>query len=155
MSRDLLADVPTALEGVDQSQAVQGAQEGPELGARVGLSRNSANTAMALLESRNLVLRPEDRKYRTYYLHPHVASYASQEELEEVIQDAAERIEAGDLPEITAPAVRDRAAQAPVPTPPGGPGRRIGRPAKARAPRRCRFHGSGAPSPQSNVGARI
>ncbi|WP_445282583.1 hypothetical protein [Streptomyces sp. DSM 118148] len=36
-----------------------------ELGARVGLSRNSANTAMALLESRNLVLRPKDRKYRT------------------------------------------------------------------------------------------
>jgi hypothetical protein len=30
-------------------------------GARVGLSRNSANTAMALLESRNLVLRPQDR----------------------------------------------------------------------------------------------
>ncbi|MEK8141927.1 hypothetical protein NKH18_02480 [Streptomyces sp. M10(2022)] len=77
-----------------------------ELGARVGLSRNSANTAMALLESRNLVLRPEDRKYRTYYLHPYIASYATQEELEETIQDAAERIEAGELPEITAPCTR-------------------------------------------------
>ncbi|MEU9110165.1 hypothetical protein AB0D54_38765 [Streptomyces xanthophaeus] len=74
-----------------------------ELGARVGLSRNSANTAMALLESRNLVLRPEDRKYRTYYLHPYVASYASQEELEEAIEDASERIATGELPEITAP----------------------------------------------------
>ncbi|MEU1175362.1 hypothetical protein [Streptomyces microflavus] len=74
-----------------------------ELGARVGLSRNSANTAMALLESRNLVLRPQDRKYRTYYLHPYIASYATQEELEETVQDAAERIEAGELPEITAP----------------------------------------------------
>jgi DNA-binding IclR family transcriptional regulator len=74
-----------------------------ELGARVGLSRNSANTAMALLESRNLVLRPVDRKYRTYYLHPYIASYASQEELEDAIQDAAERIAEGELPEITAP----------------------------------------------------
>ncbi|WP_064457879.1 hypothetical protein [Streptomyces hygroscopicus] len=59
-----------------------------ELGARVGLSRNSTNTAMGLLESRNLVLRPKDRKYRTYYLHPYIASYASQEELEEAIEDA-------------------------------------------------------------------
>lgn len=74
-----------------------------ELGARVGLSRNSANTAMALLESRNLVLRPKDRKYRTYYLHPYIASYASQEVLEQAIQVAAERIAAGDLPDITAP----------------------------------------------------
>ncbi|MFC8311639.1 hypothetical protein ACFUMJ_24310 [Streptomyces olivaceus] len=46
---------------------------------------------------------PTDRKYRTYYLHPYVASYSSQEELEEAIEDAAERIEAGELPEITAP----------------------------------------------------
>ncbi|MFJ5741146.1 hypothetical protein [Streptomyces microflavus] len=69
----------------------------------MGLSRNSANTAMTLLESRNLVLRPQDRKYRTYYLHPYIASYATQEELEETIQDAAERIEAGELPENTAP----------------------------------------------------
>lgn len=74
-----------------------------ELGARVGLSRNSTNTAMSLLESRNLVLRPKDRKYRTYYLHPYIASYASQEEMEEAIQHAAERIETGELPEITAP----------------------------------------------------
>jgi DNA-binding IclR family transcriptional regulator len=74
-----------------------------ELGARVGLSRNSANTAMALLESRNLVLRPVDRKYRTYYLHPYIASYATQEELEDAIQDAAERIAQDELPEITAP----------------------------------------------------
>jgi DNA-binding IclR family transcriptional regulator len=74
-----------------------------ELGARVGMSRNSANTAMALLESRNLVLRPEDRKYRTYYLHPYIASYASQEELQEALRDAAERIAAGELPDITAP----------------------------------------------------
>ncbi|MFJ2008032.1 hypothetical protein [Streptomyces chartreusis] len=74
-----------------------------ELGARVGLSRNSANTAMALLESRNLVLRPVDRKYRTYYLHPYIASYASQEELEDAIEDAAVRIAEGELPDITAP----------------------------------------------------
>ncbi|MFE6497030.1 hypothetical protein [Streptomyces sp. NPDC057748] len=78
-----------------------------ELGARVGLSRNSANTAMALLENRNLVLRPTNsegrRKYRTYYLHPYVASYASQEDLEEAIQDAAVRITDGELPDITAP----------------------------------------------------
>ncbi|MER6639126.1 hypothetical protein [Streptomyces microflavus] len=74
-----------------------------ELGARVGLSRNSANTAMSLLESRNLVLRPEDRKYRTYYLHPHIASYASQEELEDALEEVAERIEVGELPEITVP----------------------------------------------------
>ncbi|MFD0396453.1 hypothetical protein ACFQ3Z_46390 [Streptomyces nogalater] len=64
----------------------------------MGLSRNSANTAMALLESRNLVLRPKDRKYRTYYLHPYIASYASQEELEEAIEDAAERIDAANCP---------------------------------------------------------
>ncbi|MQS07633.1 helix-turn-helix domain-containing protein [Streptomyces alkaliphilus] len=74
-----------------------------ELAARVGLSRNSANTAMALLESRNLVLRPEDRKYRTYYLHPYIASYASPEDLEDALQDAAERIATGELPEITVP----------------------------------------------------
>jgi DNA-binding IclR family transcriptional regulator len=74
-----------------------------ELAARVGLSRNSANTAMGLLESRNLVLRPKDRKYRTYYLHPYIASYASQEELEDAIEDAAERIAAEELPEIAAP----------------------------------------------------
>lgn len=74
-----------------------------ELGARVGLSRNSANTAMSLLESRNLVLRPEDRKYRTYYLHPYIASYGSQEELEDALEEAAERIVTGELPEITVP----------------------------------------------------
>ncbi|GAA2522846.1 hypothetical protein [Streptomyces longisporus] len=74
-----------------------------ELGARVGLSRNSANTAMALLESRHLVLRPVDRKYRTYYLHPYIASYATQEELEDAIEDAAVRIAEGELPDITAP----------------------------------------------------
>ncbi|MFI7344030.1 hypothetical protein ACIBUY_39565 [Streptomyces sp. NPDC050085] len=78
-----------------------------ELGALVGLSRNSANTAMALLENRNIVLRPKDRsgrrKYRTYYLHPYIASYATQEQLEDAIQDASERIVDGELPEITAP----------------------------------------------------
>ncbi|GGY21607.1 hypothetical protein GCM10010358_83790 [Streptomyces minutiscleroticus] len=58
---------------------------------------------MALLESRDPVLRPEERTHRTYYLHPYIASYASQEGLREAIQDAAERIEDGELPEISAP----------------------------------------------------
>ncbi|MFE5842121.1 helix-turn-helix domain-containing protein [Streptomyces niveus] len=74
-----------------------------QLAARVGLSINSVNTAMALLESRKLVLRPETRKYRTYYLHPYVASYDSQEEMEEAIGEASERIAAGELPDISAP----------------------------------------------------
>ncbi|MEV6081566.1 hypothetical protein AB0L80_41755 [Streptomyces sp. NPDC052069] len=56
---------------------------------------------MSLLENRELVLRPADRKYRTYYLHAYIASYTSQEELEEAIAD--ECIEAGELPEITVP----------------------------------------------------
>ncbi|MFF0630588.1 hypothetical protein [Streptomyces sp. NPDC004296] len=97
-AQDLLSvmvDCQEAGGEVNESQAA--------LGARAGLSRNSANTAMALLESRSLVLRPESRKYRTYYLHPYIASYASQEELEEAIQGAAERIADGELPDITAP----------------------------------------------------
>ncbi|MEW1678090.1 hypothetical protein AB0O47_33365 [Streptomyces noursei] len=97
-AQDLLSvmvDCQGAGGEVNKSQAA--------LGARAGLSRNSANTAMALLESRSLVLRPENRKYRTYYLHPYIASYASQEELEEAIQGAAERIADGELRDITAP----------------------------------------------------
>jgi predicted transcriptional regulator len=97
-AQDLLSALVERQEPCGEVNASQA-----ELGARVGLSRNSANTAMALLESRNLVLRPEERKYRRYYLHPYIASYASQEELEEALQDAAERISAGELPDITAP----------------------------------------------------
>ncbi|GGN64236.1 hypothetical protein GCM10012285_66150 [Streptomyces kronopolitis] len=97
-AQDLLSVMVDCQEAGGEVNASQAA-----LGAQAGLSRNSANTAMALLESRNLVLRPQDRKYRTYYLHPYIASYASQEELEEAVQDAAERIADGELPDITAP----------------------------------------------------
>ncbi|GAB7036087.1 hypothetical protein AB0G35_24395 [Streptomyces sp. NPDC021749] len=97
-AQDLLSAMIDRQEPGGEVNASQAA-----LGAGVGLSRNGAHTAMALLESRNLVLRPENRKYRTYYLHPYIASYATQEELEEAIQDAAERIADGELPDITAP----------------------------------------------------
>ncbi|NUL01728.1 hypothetical protein HRW07_00330 [Streptomyces lunaelactis] len=74
-----------------------------ELAARVGLSRNSANVAMAALVDRHLVLRPENRRYRTYYLHPYIAGYETVEDLEAAIQVAARRIADGELPEPTAP----------------------------------------------------
>lgn len=64
-----------------------------------GLSHNSA---MAKLESRSLVVRRDDRNCRTYDLHPYVAHTPPQEELEEVLQDAAEGIADGELPHIAA-----------------------------------------------------
>jgi hypothetical protein len=73
-----------------------------ELAARVGLSKNAASTAMALLVDRHLVLRPEG-SYRLYILHPYIAGYESIEQLEAAIQSAAERIAAGELPEPSIP----------------------------------------------------
>jgi len=51
--------------------------------------------------STRLVLRPA-RSYRTYTLHPYIADYQTVEDLEAAIQDAAERIAAGELNEPSA-----------------------------------------------------
>ena len=73
-----------------------------ELAALVGLSKNAASTALAALVDRGLVLRPE-RSYRLYYLHPYIAGYADQEQMETAIRETAQRIRAGELPDLRAP----------------------------------------------------
>ncbi|MCY0932527.1 hypothetical protein OTB20_41670 [Streptomyces sp. H27-H1] len=67
-----------------------------ELAARVGLSKNRTSIAMTQLVERNIVLRP-DRRYRSYFLHPYFAGYASVEDLEQALADATEAIKAGEL----------------------------------------------------------
>ncbi|MFG2600660.1 hypothetical protein [Streptomyces sp. NPDC048462] len=67
-----------------------------ELRARVGLSKNRTSIAMSHLVERNVVLRPEGR-YRSYFIHPYFAGYASQEEMEEALREATEAIKAGAL----------------------------------------------------------
>ncbi|MFJ3594611.1 hypothetical protein ACIPQJ_35340 [Streptomyces sp. NPDC090082] len=74
-----------------------------ELRARVGLSKNRTSIAMNQLVERNIVLRPEGR-YRSYFIHPYFAGYATVEEMEEALRDAVEAIRAGELPEPAVPA---------------------------------------------------
>ena len=59
---------------------------------------------MSHLVERNIVLRPEGR-YRSYFIHPYFAGYASQEEMEEALRKATEAIKAGALaaPALPAP----------------------------------------------------
>ncbi|WP_127355321.1 hypothetical protein [Actinacidiphila soli] len=95
-AQDLLSALVDLQEPGGTVQASQS-----QLAARVGLSKNAASTAMALLVDRHLVLRPA-RSYRTYTLHPYIAGYQTVEDLEAAIQDAAERIAAGELNEPSA-----------------------------------------------------
>ncbi|MFI8007995.1 hypothetical protein [Streptomyces sp. NPDC086010] len=74
-----------------------------ELRARVGLSKNRTSIAMSHLVDRNVVLRPEGR-YRSYFIHPYFAGYASQEEMEEALREATNAIKAGALAAPAAPA---------------------------------------------------
>ncbi|MFC8001939.1 hypothetical protein ACFUCH_02545 [Streptomyces olivaceus] len=67
-----------------------------ELRARVGLSKNRTSIAMSHLVERNIVLRTEGR-YRSYFIHPYLAGYASQEEMEDALREATEAIKAGAL----------------------------------------------------------
>ncbi|MFE1579336.1 hypothetical protein [Streptomyces fradiae] len=87
-----------------------------ELRARVGLSKNRTSIAMSQLVERNVVLRPEGR-YRSYFIHPYFAGYATVEEMEEALREATEAIKAGSLPapEVPAPPAPQRHLSA-VPT---------------------------------------
>ncbi|GGY79188.1 hypothetical protein GCM10010363_70190 [Streptomyces omiyaensis] len=87
-----------------------------ELRARVGLSKNRTSIAMSQLVERNVVLRPEGR-YRSYFIHPYFAGYATVEEMEGALREATEAIKAGALaaPEVPTPPAPQRHLSA-VPT---------------------------------------
>ncbi|MCX5589533.1 hypothetical protein [Streptomyces erythrochromogenes] len=84
-----------------------------ELRARVGLSKNRTSIAMNQLVERNVVLRPEGR-YRSYFIHPYFAGYATVEDMEEALRDAIEAIRAGELPEPSVPAPQRHLAAVPT-----------------------------------------
>ncbi|MGW4809487.1 hypothetical protein [Kitasatospora sp. NPDC004272] len=100
-------DVLSAMSEVQHSGGEVNASQA-ELAASVGLSKNRTSIAVNQLVERHVVLRPEGR-YRSYNIHPLFAGYNTVEELEAGITDALQAIQAGELPEPSAPA-------APVPT---------------------------------------
>lgn len=84
-----------------------------ELRARVGLSKNRTSIAMSQLVERHVILRPEGR-YRSYFIHPYFAGYASQEEMDRALREATEAIQAGDLPAPELPAPQRHLAAVPA-----------------------------------------
>ncbi|CAK7288415.1 hypothetical protein SAMN04490357_0040 [Streptomyces misionensis] len=84
-----------------------------ELRARVGLSKNRTSIAMSQLVERHVVLRPEGR-YRSYFIHPYFAGYASEEEMEGALREATEAIQAGDLAAPALPAPQRHLAAVPT-----------------------------------------
>ncbi|MEU7384119.1 MULTISPECIES: hypothetical protein [unclassified Streptomyces] len=84
-----------------------------ELRARVGLSKNRTSIAMSQLVERHVVLRPEGR-YRSYFIHPYFAGYASEEEMVGALREATEAIKAGDLAAPALPAPQRHLAAVPT-----------------------------------------
>lgn len=74
-----------------------------ELRSRVGLSKNRTSIAMSQLVERHVILRPEGR-YRSYFIHPYFAGYASEEEMDQALREATEAIQVGELPAPALPA---------------------------------------------------
>ncbi|MET8704173.1 hypothetical protein ABZW10_35785 [Kitasatospora sp. NPDC004723] len=100
-------DVLSAMMDVQHSGGEVNASQA-ELAAAVGLSKNRTSIAVNQLVERHIVLRPEGR-YRSYNIHPLFAGYTTVEELETGITTALKAIQAGTLPEPSAPAAPARA----------------------------------------------
>ncbi|WP_051950301.1 hypothetical protein [Actinacidiphila yeochonensis] len=84
-----------------------------ELRDRVGLSKNRTSIAMSQLVERHVILRPEGR-YRSYFIHPYFAGYASEQEMDQALREATESIQAGALPAPALPAPQRHLAAVPA-----------------------------------------
>ncbi|MGA5822245.1 helix-turn-helix domain-containing protein [Kitasatospora sp. NPDC094028] len=78
-----------------------------ELAEILEMHPNMVSRAMGTLTRANVVLRPTRYSYR---LHPFVAGYENEDEMNEAIAQALEDISNGDLPAISVPRKRHLAA---------------------------------------------
>lgn len=79
-----------------------------EMARQLGVPGSAVSRGMKVLVDRHLVIRGGGGRGNSYRLHPFVAKYSSQEEMEREIRAAAGEVRAGHLPDITAPLYRRR-----------------------------------------------
>ncbi|MFF4648613.1 MarR family transcriptional regulator [Streptomyces sp. NPDC001380] len=82
-----------------------------EMARELGVPESAVSRGMKVLVDRHLVIRGGDGRGNSYRLHPFVAKYASQEEMESALRAAAGEVRAGRLPDISAPPHRRRQAR--------------------------------------------
>ncbi|MER8188567.1 winged helix-turn-helix domain-containing protein [Kitasatospora sp. NPDC094015] len=83
-----------------------------EMAERLGLAESAVSRGMKCLVDRNLVIRSGDGRGHSYRLHPFIAKYSSQAEMEEGLRLAAVEVREGRLPDIAAPLYRKQPPRA-------------------------------------------
>jgi hypothetical protein len=77
-----------------------------DMAEKLGMLESAVSRGMKLLVARNLVLRSGDGRGHSYRLHPFIAKYTSEREMETALRAAAADVRAGQLPDIAAPLYR-------------------------------------------------
>ncbi|MET8630665.1 hypothetical protein ABZW30_44415 [Kitasatospora sp. NPDC004669] len=83
-----------------------------EMAERLGLLESAVSRGMKCLVNRNLVIRSGDGRGHSYRLHPFIAKYTSETEMETALRAAAVEIREGRLPDIAAPLYRKQPPRA-------------------------------------------
>ncbi|MFF7459079.1 hypothetical protein [Kitasatospora sp. NPDC008115] len=83
-----------------------------DMAERLGLAESAVSRGMKCLVARNLVIRSGDGRGHSYRLHPFIAKYSSQAEMEDALRLAAVDVREGRLPDIAAPLYRKQPPRA-------------------------------------------
>jgi hypothetical protein len=83
-----------------------------EMAQKLGVLESAVSRGMKLLVARNLVIRSGEGRGHSYRLHPFIAKYSSQHEMEAALRVAATEVREGRLPDIAAPLYRKQPPRA-------------------------------------------
>ncbi|GAA1109861.1 hypothetical protein [Kitasatospora arboriphila] len=83
-----------------------------EMAEKLGLLESAVSRGMKCLVDRNLVIRSGEGRGHSYRLHPFIAKYGSQAEMEASLRAAAAQVREGKLPDIAAPLYRKQPPRA-------------------------------------------
>ncbi|GAA2271304.1 MULTISPECIES: hypothetical protein [Kitasatospora] len=87
-----------------------------QMADKLGMLESAVSRGMKCLVARSLVIRSGDGRGHSYRLHPFIAKYASQSEMEAAVRAAAVDVREGRLPDIAAPLYRKQPPRAGKPT---------------------------------------
>ncbi|WP_063774687.1 MarR family transcriptional regulator [Kitasatospora azatica] len=83
-----------------------------DMAERLGVLESAVSRGMKLLVARNLVIRSGDGRGHSYRLHPFIAKYSSEREMEAALRAAAVEVREGRMPDIAAPLYRKQPPRA-------------------------------------------
>ncbi|MFD8756027.1 hypothetical protein ACFV0O_34385 [Kitasatospora sp. NPDC059577] len=83
-----------------------------EMAQRLGMLESAVSRGMKCLVDRHLVIRSGEGRGHSYRLHPFIAKYSSEAEMEASLRAAAVEVREGRLPDIAAPLYRKQPPRA-------------------------------------------